>query len=87
MARNYRRITSAETHLLTVKGVLDEVDTKVPASAWFALGYIKGHVEDALASLAGAPSGASVDAYTTGADAMRGYVQVALFGEGSDGGE
>lgn len=87
MARSYRRVALAEEKLLTAKGILDNVDTRVTASSWFAVGYVRGLVDDAIACLACNPSAASVEAYTVGVDAMEGYVQRALFGEGSDGDE
>ncbi len=85
MARSYRRVDQAEAYLLRAKGALDEVDIAVPASAWFAIGLLTGYVEEALGCLAGPASAAGVEAYTEGADAMRGYVQDALFPEATDG--
>ena len=70
MARSYRRVDQAEQYMLTAKGILDEVDTTSTASAWFAVGYLKGLVEEALGCLAQPASEAGVEAYTTGVDAM-----------------
>lgn len=87
MARNYRRIDLAETELLAAKGLLDSVDTEVPSSAWFALGYLKGCVDNALGYLARPASKLGVEAYAAGTAVMEGYIQTALFGEGSEDGE
>ena len=85
MARSYRRVDQAEAYLLRAKGILDEVDSAAPMSAWYAIGLLTGCVEEALGCLAGPASETGVEAYTRGADLMRGYVQDALFPEATSG--
>ena len=87
MARNYRRIDQAEERLLRAKGIIEAVDPTVPSSAWYAIGYVRGLVDDAVAYLATPASKGGADAYNEGLELMAGYVQAALSGEGSDGGE
>ena len=79
MARDYRKVSDAEERLLTAKGILDNLNTDVPTSAWYACGRLAVLVDDALSYLAATPSAGSVEAYVAGADAMTGYVQDALF--------
>ena len=80
MARDYRKVSAAEERLLTAKGILDNLSTDVPTSAWYACGRLAVLVDDAIAYLAATPSAGSVQAYVAGAEAMEGYVQDALFG-------
>jgi hypothetical protein len=85
VTRNYRRVALAEEKLLAAKGVMEGVDVRVPSSAWYALGAVQGMVDDAIAFLASNPSLASAQSYVDALEHMEGYVQAALFGEGSDG--
>lgn len=79
MARNYRRVDLAEAYLLKAKGIVEAADTTVPSSAWYALGYLRGLIDDAVACLASPASRGGAEAYDEGITLMEGYVQDKLF--------
>lgn len=74
MARNYRQVARAEEKLLTAKAILDGLDTATPSSAWFACGYLKGLVADAIALLAQGPTKAGLEAYVAGQETIDDYL-------------